>query len=119
METRAAHEQEVFEMSHQEWVVVKTEMSRAAAETVAEFLVSNGLEALVNADDGGGTIPALEEAQNAEVLVHEADVDAARELLDEIDAEEGDEDDDDDDEDDEDDDDDDDDDDESDSDDAE
>jgi hypothetical protein len=56
-------------------------MTELDAEAVAAFLESEGFEVMVNADDAGGELPALEEASLVQVLVKEADVDRAKALL--------------------------------------
>ena len=62
-------------------VVVKEEMSKLDADVVASFLVSEGIDARVNADDAAGTLPALDETRFAQVLVPEADAERARALI--------------------------------------
>ena len=68
-------------MSLQGLVVVKDELDRFDAENVAAFLRAQGIEAMVNSDDAGGTIPSLEESLGAQVLVSEENVEKARELI--------------------------------------
>jgi hypothetical protein len=62
-------------------VVVKEEMSKLDADVVVSFLVSEGIDAIVNADDAAGTIPALDETRFAQVLVPQADAERARALI--------------------------------------
>jgi len=79
-------------------VVVREQMDRLDAETIAGFLRAQGIEATVASDDAGGTLPALEEPHGVQVVVRRADEARARQLLreqeaataeDEDDAEEG------------------------------
>ena len=62
-------------------VIVKEELSKLDADVVASFLQSEGIEAIVNADDAAGTIPALDETRFAQVLVPEKDAERARALI--------------------------------------
>lgn len=68
-------------MSLEGMVVVKEEVDRFDAENVAAFLRSEGIDAMVNADDAGGTIPALDETRFAQVLVKVEDAERARAVL--------------------------------------
>jgi len=54
-------------------VVVKEELSKLDADVVAAFLKSQGVNAIVSADDAGGEIPAFDETRFAQVLVAEED----------------------------------------------
>ena len=62
-------------------VVVKEEQDRFDAENVAAFLRAQGIEAMVNSDDAGGTLPALEESRGTQVLVRQEDAELARQLI--------------------------------------
>ena len=62
-------------------VVVREELAKMAADTVAGFLRTNGIPALVSADDVGGAIPAFDEVRGVRVLVAAGDLERARELL--------------------------------------
>jgi hypothetical protein len=58
--------------------------SRTEAELIVGMLRSNGLQALVSADDAGGVEPQLQ-LQGVRVLVAPSDATAARQLLAEAD----------------------------------
>ena len=62
-------------------VVVREQMDRLDAETIAAFLRAQGIAATVSSDDAGGVLPALEEAHGVQVLVRKADEEQARRLL--------------------------------------
>ena len=61
-------------------VPVAVVASRTEAELIVGLLRSNGLRAVVSADDAGGQDPQLQ-LQGVRVLVAPADETAARELL--------------------------------------
>lgn len=55
--------------------------SRVEAELIVGMLGSNGVRAVVSADDAGGQGPQLQQTQGVRVLVARADEDLARQLL--------------------------------------
>ncbi len=61
-------------------VAVAVVTSQFEAELIAGLLQSNGLDAAVSADDAGGQEPQLQ-LQGVRVLVSPADVDTARQIL--------------------------------------
>ncbi len=67
-------------MVHEGPVVVAVVSSRTAAELIVGFLRSNGVRAVVSADDAGGQEPQLQ-LEGVRVLVAPADEALARELL--------------------------------------
>ncbi len=67
-------------MTHDGPVAVAVVSSRVAAELIAGLLRSNGVPALVVADDAGGQEPQLQ-LEGVRVLVAPADAALARELL--------------------------------------
>jgi len=63
-------------------VCIRTYLARAAAEIDRAFLDSNGIEALIHADDLGGMMPGLAfGAAGARLLVVEEQAEEALELL--------------------------------------
>jgi hypothetical protein len=62
-------------------VVVKEVTQRLEADTVAAFLRSKGLDAVVNADDVGGEIPSLDQTRGVRVLVPESEAEEAKKFL--------------------------------------
>jgi putative signal transducing protein len=69
-------------MSDSELVVVHTFSSRPEADVAASALEAAGIDAMIQADDGGGMRPAMAWAGvGFEVIVRASDVDAAREIL--------------------------------------
>lgn len=62
-------------------VVVREQMDRLDAETIAAFLRAQGIDATVSSDDAGGVLPALEEPHGVQVLVRTADEQRARQVL--------------------------------------
>ena len=62
-------------------VVVKTEVHHIDADNVAAFLRSKGLDAMVQADDAGGELPALNETRFVKVLVPESEAEEAKRLI--------------------------------------
>ena len=67
-------------MSDAELVVVKTFLNRVDADLAKGALEAAGIDALVRADDAGGTRPGLWMGGVA-LLVREADANEARRLL--------------------------------------
>jgi hypothetical protein len=55
--------------------------SRLEAELIVGMLGSNGVQAVVSADDAGGQDPQLQQVQGVRVLVARADEALARRLL--------------------------------------
>ena len=62
-------------------VVIETFSSRAVAELAAGLLESEGIEALVMADDAGGLYPMLQFIRGVRLLVAKEDAAQAREIL--------------------------------------
>jgi hypothetical protein len=62
-------------------VVIETFTSRAVAELAAGLLESEGIEALVMADDAGGAYPVLQFVRGVRLLVAAEDEARAREIL--------------------------------------
>ena len=66
---------------------VGTFPSRPMAELAVTFLNANGIDAMVWADDAGGTHPYLSMYRGIALRVREEDAEAARELLEQADRE--------------------------------
>lgn len=64
-------------------IILRSFSSRGQAEIVRELLEAGGIEAFVNSDDCGAVDPALQFGRGADVLVAEADRDAAERLIEE------------------------------------
>ncbi len=62
-------------------VVLETFPNRIAAELAAGLLESEGIEALVVADDAGGAYPMLQFIRGVRLLVAQEDEAQAREVL--------------------------------------
>jgi hypothetical protein len=62
-------------------VVLETFPNRIAAEMAAGLLESEGVEALVMADDAGGTYPMLQFIRGVKLMVAAEDEARAREIL--------------------------------------
>ncbi len=62
-------------------VVLETFPNRIAAEMAAGLLESEGIEALVMADDAGGTYPMLQFIRGVKLMVAAEDEARAREIL--------------------------------------
>jgi hypothetical protein len=62
-------------------VVLETFPSRLEAELAAGLLESEGIEALILADDAGGTYPMLQFIRGVRLLVDREDEALAREIL--------------------------------------
>jgi hypothetical protein len=62
-------------------VVLETFPNRIVAEMAAGLLESEGIEAMVMADDAGGAYPMLQFLRGVRVLVAPADRHRAREIL--------------------------------------
>jgi hypothetical protein len=60
---------------------VTTFPDRQQAELARGALEASGLEAMIMADDMGGTLPGLDFPQGVGVFVREADLAAAKEIL--------------------------------------
>ncbi len=62
-------------------IILETFSSRAEAELAAGLLESEGIEALVLADDAGGLYPMLQFIRGVRLLVAREDEAQAREIL--------------------------------------
>jgi hypothetical protein len=62
-------------------IVLETFPNRIAAELAAGLLESEGVEAMVAADDAGGTYPMLQFIRGVRLLVYKEDEARAREIL--------------------------------------
>jgi hypothetical protein len=62
-------------------IVLETFPNRIAAEMAAGLLESEGIEALVMADDAGGTYPMLQFIRGVKLMVATDDEARAREIL--------------------------------------
>jgi hypothetical protein len=62
-------------------VVLETFPNRIAAEMAAGLLESEGVEAMVMADDAGGAYPSLQFIRGVRLLVAKEDEAQAREIL--------------------------------------
>ena len=62
-------------------IVLETFPNRIAAELAAGLLESEGVEAMVAADDAGGTYPMLQFIRGVRLLVYREDEARAREIL--------------------------------------
>jgi hypothetical protein len=62
-------------------VIIETFTSRAVAELAAGLLESEGIEALILADDAGGLYPMLQFIRGVRLLVAKEDEAQAREIL--------------------------------------
>ncbi len=62
-------------------VVVQSFATAATAEAAVGLLQSEGIDAMVRADDAGGTLPNLDLVRGAKVLVDAQNEERARELL--------------------------------------
>jgi len=60
--------------------VVKTFLNDAEAEIAASALHAAGIEVTIHRDDGGGTYPSLD-LGGIQLVVPDADLDAARDVL--------------------------------------
>ena len=68
-------------MDFEDAVVVESFSSHELAEAAVSLLRSEGVDAVVSADDAGGELPNLDLAGGVRVLVPSASLDFARELL--------------------------------------
>jgi hypothetical protein len=68
-------------MSDGRWVSVKAYMFLAEADLDRAILTGNGIEAIIRSDTAGGMIPSLTLQHEAQLLVHEEDLEAAEEVL--------------------------------------
>jgi hypothetical protein len=69
-------------MNENDWVVVKTFMSRLEAEVALSYLKSQGIEGIISADDAGGMRPfPMQFTAGAELKVLRQDVEEAKKLL--------------------------------------
>jgi hypothetical protein len=68
-------------MDFEDAVVVESFSSHELAETAVSLLRSEGVDAVVSADDAGGELPNLDMAGGVRVLVPSASLEFARELL--------------------------------------
>jgi hypothetical protein len=64
-----------------ELVILESFSDRSFAEAAVSLLETEGIEAMINADDAGGELPNLDFARGVRVLVSPKDVDRAREVL--------------------------------------
>jgi hypothetical protein len=62
-------------------IVLETFPNRIAAEMAAGLLESEGVEAMVAADDASGTFPPLQFIRGVRLLVYREDEARAREIL--------------------------------------
>jgi Putative prokaryotic signal transducing protein len=62
-------------------IVLETFPNRIAAEMAAGLLESEGVEAMVAADDAGGVYPPLQFIRGVRLLVYKEDEARAREIL--------------------------------------
>ncbi len=62
-------------------VLLETFPNRILAELAAGMLEAEGIEALIMADDAGGTYPALQFVRGVRLLVAQEDEARAREIL--------------------------------------
>jgi hypothetical protein len=62
-------------------IVLETFASRIEAEMAAGLLESEGIEAMVRADDAGGTYPMLQFVRGVRLMVFKEDEARAREVL--------------------------------------
>jgi hypothetical protein len=69
-------------MADSDLIVVHTFNSRPEAEMAKSALDAAGIEAMVVADDAGGTQPGLWEGRGVAVVVNSENEQAAREILD-------------------------------------
>ncbi len=63
------------------WVVIRTFSSRMEAEIARGALEANGVTCRINSDDLAGLRPHLALSSGVQLLVAEADVEAANQLL--------------------------------------
>lgn len=68
-------------MNLDDTIVLETFPTRIAAEMAAGLLESEGVEALVMADDAGGTYPMLQFIRGVKLMVAAEDEARAREIL--------------------------------------
>jgi hypothetical protein len=68
-------------MNLDDTIVLETFPNRIAAEMAAGLLESEGVEAMVVADDAGGTYPMLQFIRGVRLLVYREDEARAREIL--------------------------------------
>jgi len=68
--------------------IVRTFSDRGEAEIARSLLEAEGIPASVVADDMGGNTPPLDFSSGLQLVVDAADIDRARELLDEVISEE-------------------------------
>ena len=68
-------------MNLDDTVVLETFPNRIAAEMAAGLLESEGVEAMVMADDAGGAYPSLQFIRGVRLLVAKEDEAQAREIL--------------------------------------
>ncbi len=68
-------------MDFEDAVVVESFSSHELAETAVSLLRSEGVDAVISADDAGGELPNLDLARGVRVLVPSASLEFARELL--------------------------------------
>jgi len=64
--------------------IVRTFSDRGEAEIARSLLETEGIDAWVTADDMGGNTPPLDFSSGLQLVVEAADLDRARELLDEV-----------------------------------
>jgi hypothetical protein len=61
--------------------VLESFSGKAFAEAAVSLLASEGIEAMIHADDAGGELPNLDFARGVRVLVQHDDLDRARLIL--------------------------------------
>lgn len=68
-------------MEFENAVIAETYPNAETAEAAVSLLQSEGIEAIVRADDAGGELPNLDLARGARVFVSRENLERARELL--------------------------------------
>jgi hypothetical protein len=64
--------------------IIRVFADRGEAEIARAMLEAEGIDARVSADDVGGSTPSLDFTSGLQLVVEAADVERARELLDEV-----------------------------------
>lgn len=68
-------------MDYEEAEVIESFSGKAFAEAAVSLLHSEGIEAVIHADDAGGELPNLDFAGGVRVLVARGDLERARMIL--------------------------------------